>query len=47
MSVFLTPELQPRLRRHLFPKENAYGRPGFKTLLAFLARTGGRTAKLC
>jgi uncharacterized protein len=39
MSVFLTPELQPVYAGTYFPKENAYGRPGFKTLLAFLART--------
>ncbi len=38
MSVFLTPELQPVYAGTYFPKENAYGRPGFKTLLAFLAR---------
>jgi len=39
MSVFLTPELQPVYAGTYFPKENAYGRPGFKTLLAFLSRT--------
>jgi uncharacterized protein len=38
MSVFLTPELQPVYAGTYFPKENAYGRPGFKTLLAFLSR---------
>jgi hypothetical protein len=39
MSVFLTPELQPVFAGTYFPKENAYGRPGFKTLLAFLSRS--------
>jgi hypothetical protein len=39
MSVFLTPELQPVYAGTYFPKENAYGRPGFKTLLAFLSGT--------
>ncbi|MEX2302782.1 MAG: thioredoxin domain-containing protein [Bryobacterales bacterium] len=39
MSVFLTPELQPVYAGTYFPKENAHGRPGFKTLLAFLSRS--------
>jgi hypothetical protein len=39
MSVFLTPELQPVYAGTYFPKENAYGRPGFKTLLGFLSRS--------
>jgi uncharacterized protein YyaL (SSP411 family) len=39
MSVFLTPDLQPVYAGTYFPKENAYGRPGFKTLLDFLSRT--------
>ena len=48
MSVFLTPELQPVYAGTYFPKENAYGRPGFKTLLAFLSSAwrGNREALL-
>ncbi len=36
MSVFLAPDLRPVYAGTYFPKEDAYGRPGFKTLLAFL-----------
>ena len=36
MSVFLTPDLKPVYAGTYFPKEDAYGRPGFKTLLRFL-----------
>ena len=37
MSVFLTPELKPFYGGTYFPPEDAYGRPGFKTLLVRLA----------
>jgi hypothetical protein len=33
MSVWLTPSLKPIYAGTYFPAENAYGRPGFKTLL--------------
>ncbi len=33
MSVFLSPDLKPVYAGTYFPKENMYGRPGFKTLL--------------
>ena len=36
MSVFLAPDLKPIYAGTYFPKEDAYGRPGFKTLLRFL-----------
>ena len=36
MSVFLAPGLQPLYAGTYFPKEDAYGRPGFKTLLRIL-----------
>eukprot|EP00898_Chlorokybus_atmophyticus_P003304 jgi/Chlat1/3975/Chrsp26S04040 len=38
MSVFLTPSLQPFLGGTYFPPEDAYGRPGFKTLLQRVAQ---------
>ncbi len=37
MSVFLTPELKPFFGGTYFPPEDAYGRPGFKTVLLRLA----------
>ena len=36
MSVFLVPDLRPVYAGTYFPKEDAYGRPGFVTLLRFL-----------
>ena len=36
MSVFLAPDLKPVFAGTYFPKEDAYGRPGFKSLLTFL-----------
>ena len=36
MSVFLAPNLRPVYAGTYFPKEDAYGRPGFKTVLSFL-----------
>ena len=36
MSVFLSPDLKPIFAGTYFPKENAYGRPGFKTLLGHI-----------
>ena len=36
MSVFLAPDLKPIYAGTYFPKEDAHGRPGFKTLLRFL-----------
>lgn len=33
MSCFLTPDLKPFLGGTYFPAQDAYGRPGFKTLL--------------
>ena len=36
MSVFLAPDLRPVFAGTYFPKEDAYGRPGFKTVLRFL-----------
>lgn len=36
MSVFLAPNLKPVYAGTYFPPEDAYGRPGFKTLLRFL-----------
>ena len=37
MSVFLTPELKPFFGGTYFPPEDAFGQPGFKTLLVRLA----------
>jgi len=37
MSVFLTPELHPFFGGTYFPPQDAYGRPGFKTVLNRLA----------
>jgi uncharacterized protein YyaL (SSP411 family) len=34
MSVWLTPDLRPFYAGTYFPPEDAYGRPGFTTLLA-------------
>ncbi len=39
MSVFLTPELQPFYGGTYFPPVDAYGRPGFPTLLRAIARS--------
>jgi hypothetical protein len=39
MSVWLTPELQPFYGGTYFPPEDRWGRPGFGTILAALART--------
>ena len=36
MSVFLTPDLKPIYAGTYFPKEDMYGRPGFKTVLSQL-----------
>ena len=36
MSVFLAPDLKPVYAGTYFPKEDAYGRPGFKSLLRYL-----------
>lgn len=38
MSVFLAPDLRPLYAGTYFPKENAYGRPGFKTVLAAITK---------
>ena len=38
MSVFLSPDLRPVYAGTYFPKDDAYGRPGFKTVLRFLAQ---------
>ncbi|MDA0207386.1 MAG: thioredoxin domain-containing protein [Acidobacteria bacterium] len=38
MSVFLAPDLRPLYAGTYFPKENAYGRPGFRTVLAAIAK---------
>ncbi len=38
MSVFLAPDLRPVFAGTYFPKDDAYGRPGFKTVLKFLQR---------
>ena len=38
MSVFLSPQLKPVYAGTYFPKENMYGRPGFKTLLEQVQR---------
>jgi len=37
MSVFLTPDLRPIFAGTYFPKENAWGRPGFKSVLTQVA----------
>ncbi len=37
MSVWLTPSLEPIYAGTYFPRENAYGRPGFKTILNAVA----------
>ncbi|BDA44314.1 Spermatogenesis-associated protein 20 [Coccomyxa sp. Obi] len=37
MSVFLTPDLQPFLGGTYFPPQDAYGRPGFATVLKRIA----------
>ena len=37
MTVFLTPELKPFFAGTYFPPKDAYGRPGFPTLLSSLA----------
>ncbi len=38
MSVFLAPDLRPIYAGTYFPKDNAYGRPGFRTLLTVIAQ---------
>ncbi len=38
MSVWLTPELKPIFAGTYFPRENNYGRPGFKSLLLGIAQ---------
>ncbi len=38
MSVWLTPALKPVYAGTYFPRDNAYGRPGFQTVLAALAQ---------
>ena len=37
MSVWLTPDLKPFYGGTYFPPDNRYGRPGFKTLLEYIA----------
>ena len=37
MSVWLTPELKPFFGGTYYPPDNRYGRPGFKTLLEYIA----------
>ena len=37
MSVWLAPDLRPVFAGTYFPKENAYGRPGFQTILKVLS----------
>jgi uncharacterized protein YyaL (SSP411 family) len=39
MSVFLTPTLKPFFGGTYFPPDNRYGRPGFPTLLGYIAET--------
>jgi len=39
MSVFLTPGLKPVYAGTYFPKDNAHGRPGLKTVLAHVAQS--------
>jgi uncharacterized protein YyaL (SSP411 family) len=38
MSVFLAPDLRPLYAGTYFPKENAHGRPGFKTVLSAITK---------
>lgn len=38
MSVFLAPDLRPVYAGTYFPRENAYGRPGFLTILGVLSQ---------
>lgn len=38
MSVFLTPDLNPIGGGTYYPPENAFGRPGFKTVLLHMAK---------
>ncbi len=38
MSVFLTPDLKPFFGGTYFPKEDGYGRPGFRTVLTRIAQ---------
>ncbi len=38
MSVFLAPDLKPIYAGTYFPKEDMYGRPGFRTVLSQLAQ---------
>lgn len=33
LSVFLSPDLKPLMGGTYFPPDDAYGRPGFKTIL--------------
>lgn len=42
LSVFLTPQLDPFFGSTYFPKEDAYGRPGFKTVLKRIADVWAR-----
>jgi len=37
MSVFLTPDLKPIGGGTYYPPNDAYGRPGFKTILLHMA----------
>jgi uncharacterized protein YyaL (SSP411 family) len=39
MSVFLTPDLKPFFGGTYFPPDNRYGRPGFKAILEYLAKS--------
>jgi len=41
MSVFLAPDMSPVYGGTYFPKENAHGRPGFKTVLTILGQKWG------
>lgn len=38
MSVFLTPDLKPIGGGTYYPPIDAYGRPGFKTILLHMAK---------
>ncbi|MCS7024279.1 MAG: thioredoxin domain-containing protein [Bryobacteraceae bacterium] len=38
MSVWLTPDLKPFYGGTYFPPDNRYGRPGFRTLLEYIAK---------
>lgn len=42
MSVFLTPSLKPFVAGTYFPPQDAYGRPGFKTLLRRITSAWGK-----